>query len=98
MHSKVCTRDSVNGNTVVLTVTVKVAETRTCRMATPFFFLSQKVHAKTLNSVGMVPICPKMDVLCIHKKESENRPTKHDLDARSKFACDRGKVPITDRR
>ena len=36
-YLKVCTRDSVNGNTVVLTVTVIVTETRKCRMAMPTF-------------------------------------------------------------
>ena len=34
-YLKVCARDSVNGNTVVLTVTVIVTEPRKCRMATP---------------------------------------------------------------
>ena len=37
-YLKVCARDSVNGNTVVLTVTVIVSETRKCLMATPTFF------------------------------------------------------------
>ena len=36
-YLKVCARDSVNGNTVVLTVTAIVTETRKCRMATPTF-------------------------------------------------------------
>ncbi|GFW53753.1 hypothetical protein TNCV_3938471 [Trichonephila clavipes] len=32
------------------------------------------------------------------KKSSENRPIKHDLGARNKFAYDRVKIPITERR
>ena len=36
-YLKVCTRDSVNGNTVVLTVMVIVTETGKCRMTTPTF-------------------------------------------------------------
>ncbi|GFT87653.1 hypothetical protein TNCV_772271 [Trichonephila clavipes] len=68
-------------------------------MATPTFTIAKcSAHAKTLNSVKTVPICLQTDVLCKHKKSSENRPIKHDLGARNKFAYDRVKIPITERR
>ncbi|GFX40282.1 hypothetical protein TNCV_4319151 [Trichonephila clavipes] len=68
-------------------------------MATPTFYHRKMFSTcENLNSVKTVPICLQTDVLCKHKKSSENRPIKKDLGARNKFAYDRVKIPITERR
>ncbi|GFS94888.1 hypothetical protein TNCV_4457361 [Trichonephila clavipes] len=65
---------------------------------THFYHRKMFSTCENLNSVKTVPICLQTDVLCKHKKSSENRPIKHDLGARNKFAYDRVKIPITERR
>ena len=89
-YLKVCARDSVNGNTVVLTVTVIVTETRKFRVEFPTFCRRKMISpCENLNSVRTELIFQKTDVLCTYKKAVFKC-------ARRSAAYDRHKTPITD--
>ena len=82
---EVWAQDSVNGNTVALTVTVIVTEIQNFLIATPTFSIVRcSAHAKTLNGVGMKFIFPKTYVLCTCKKQhfSSNGGIQHMTETR----------------